>query len=111
LREVCLRATPRPRYKELVESCAAAFEARPSADVATLVAEQALENGRNSDAAAWAKRAIDADPAFADAFVLLGGAEQQLGHRGEARAAYRRYLELAPRGRHAADVEALLRSL
>ncbi len=99
------------RYREVEGKCKAAFAAAPAADLAAGVAQAALEHGRNSDAAAWAKKAIGVDPKLAQAFVLLGGAEQQLGHNAEARAAYSRYLELAPNGEHAQDVRALLPGL
>ena len=67
--------------------------------------------GKTAEASAWARKALTADPGFAEALVLLGGAEQELGRRAEARAAYLRYLELAPRGKHASDVQSLLRRL
>jgi hypothetical protein len=47
----------------------------------------------------------------ADAFVLIGHAERQAGHPKAARAAYRRYLRLAPRGWHASRVRGILRNL
>jgi hypothetical protein len=96
------------RYREVDSKCRAAFQAAPAAPLAMEIAQAALENGRNADAASWARRAIGVDPRHANAFVLLGGAEQQMGHPAEARAAYARYLELAPNGEHAQDVRALL---
>jgi tetratricopeptide (TPR) repeat protein len=96
------------RFRDIETKCKAAFDAQPAAPLAAEVAQAALELGRNVDAAAWARRAIGVDPKHADAFVLLGGAEQQLGHSAEAKAAYSRYLELAPNGQHAQDVRALL---
>ena len=85
--------------------------ATPLATLAADVAQAALEHGRNADAVAWAHKAIAVDPKLAQAFVLLGGAQQQLGHSTEARAAYNRYLELAPAGEHAQDIRALLPGL
>ena len=41
--------------------------------------------------------------------MVLGTANLDLGRNADARAAFRKYLELAPKGRHAADVRALLR--
>jgi hypothetical protein len=96
------------RFRDIESKCKVAFQAQPAAPLAAEVAQAALELGRNADAAAWARRAIGVDPKHADAFVLLGGAEQQLGHSAEARAAYSRYLELAPNGQHAQDIRALL---
>ena len=99
------------RYRDIEAKCRLAFDVQPAAALAAEVAQAALEHGRNADAAAWARKAIGADPKLANAFVLLGGAEQQLGHTAEARAAYDRYLELAPNGEHAQDVRALLPTL
>jgi hypothetical protein len=96
------------RFREVDSKCRAAFQAAPAATLAAEIAQAALEHGRNADAASWARRAIGVDPKYANAFVLLGGAEQQMGHPAEARAAYSRYLELAPNGEHAQDVRALL---
>ncbi len=96
------------RIRDIEARCTAAFEAQPAAALAAEVAQAVLELGRNVEAAVWARRAIGVDPKHASAFVLLGGAEQQLGHAAEARAAYARYLELAPDGEHAQDIRALL---
>jgi len=106
--EACAQVLKRGRYREISQHCAAAFAAAPSADLAGRIAEMALERGRHGDAAVWARRAIHENPRFALAFVYLGGAEQELGHRDAARAAYSRYLDLAPQGQHADDVRALL---
>jgi hypothetical protein len=111
LRAACTKALGKSKYKDIVESCTAAFDARPVAELAAQVAQNALERGRKADASDWAKKAITADPTFADAFVFLGGAEQELGRRAEAKAAYQRYLELAPNGKYASDITLLLRSL
>ena len=88
----------RGRFRDINQWCAAAFAATPSAELAGRVAELALDRGRHGDAAVWARRAIHENPRFALAFVYLGGAEQELGHPDAARAAYNRYLALAPEG-------------
>jgi hypothetical protein len=111
LASACAEGLHAGKYREVEGKCKAAFAAAPAAGLATDVAQAAFEHGRNADAAAWAKKAIGVDPKLAQAFVLLGGAEQQLGHAAEARAAYNRYLELAPNGAHAQDVRALLPGL
>jgi hypothetical protein len=96
------------RYRDIESKCKVAFDAQPAAPLAVEVAQAALEQGRNAEAAAWARKAIGVDPKHAEAFALLGGAEQQLGRSADARAAYARYLELAPNGPHAQDIRALL---
>jgi tetratricopeptide (TPR) repeat protein len=104
----CAQVLRRGRFREMNQWCAAAFAEAPSAELAGRMAEMALERGRHGDAAVWARRAIHHNPRFALAFVYLGGAEQELGHMDAARAAYNRYLTLAPEGQHADDVRALL---
>jgi hypothetical protein len=99
------------KFRDIDSKCRVAFAAAPAAELAAGVAQAALENGRNADAAAWARKAIGVDPKLAQAFALLGGAEQQLGRSAEAKAAYSRYLELAPDGEHAQDIRALLPQL
>ena len=46
-----------------------------------------------------------------DAYVFVGGAEQSAGHRKAAKEAYKHYLQLAPGGRYAADLRAIVGSL
>jgi tetratricopeptide (TPR) repeat protein len=104
----CDQMLHRGRFRDINQWCAAAFAETPSAQLAGRVAELALDRGRHGDAAVWARRAIHENPRFALAFVYLGGAEQELGHPEAARAAYSRYLALAPEGQHADDVRALL---
>jgi CheY-like chemotaxis protein len=82
----------------------------PTADAAPLaLANVYLDSGNNKKAAEWAQKAISANAQGADAYMILGTANLDLGRNADARAAFRKYLELAPKGRHAADVRALLR--
>jgi CheY-like chemotaxis protein len=82
----------------------------PAADAAPLaLANLYLDSGNNKKAAEWAQKAIAANAQGADAYMVLGTANLDLGRNADARAAFRKYLELAPKGRHAADVRALLR--
>jgi tetratricopeptide (TPR) repeat protein len=93
-------------------ACRRALDARPaSAPALTLLAETELTRGRGREALRLATAATTADPAFADAYVIIGGVHQDAGRDAEARAAYRRYLAIAPRGRHAADLRAVLTNL
>jgi Tfp pilus assembly protein PilF len=66
---------------------------------------------RPAKATAWAKKALEIDPSIAEAYVLIGTAEQMSGHAAEARAAYERYLELAPDGKHADELKAIVAEL
>ena len=91
-------------------ACARAFEADPgNASLAFAVAHAEHAHGRLAEAAHWAKRALALDPNAAEAYVLVARDEIEEGRREDARAAYQRYLELAPRGWHQAEARAELR--
>ena len=90
----------------------AAFTADPGvAEIAVVLAKIEFDRGRSAQALAWSKKAIAADPDAADAYVFLGGAEQNAGHGKAAKLAYQHYLHLAPAGRYAADLRAIVNSL
>jgi hypothetical protein len=112
LEQSCRAAFDKKKYREVVESCARAFEARPqAADLAVLVAEAEMDRGRSAAALTWARKAIAVDPTLADAYVFIGSAEQQSGRAQEAKSAYLKYLELAPGGRFAHDLRSIVKSL
>jgi tetratricopeptide (TPR) repeat protein len=112
LEDACRSAFEQKHYRDALNSCTRAFAARPeAAELAVLVARMELDRGRISDARTWAQKATDVDPNLAEAYVFLGTAEQQAGHAPAARVAYMRYLELAPHGRHAQDLRAILSDL
>jgi len=93
------------------EGCARAFEADPTnAAIALAVAQAEHARGRLTEAAQWAKRALALDPKAAEAYVLIARADLQDGRRADAGAAYRHYLELAPRGWHHTEARRVLRS-
>jgi tetratricopeptide (TPR) repeat protein len=74
-------------------------------------AKAEFAQGRNGIAVAWAHRIVKADPTAADAYLIIGVAEQDQSRKGAARQAYKRYLELAPQGAYAGDVRSVLRSM
>jgi tetratricopeptide (TPR) repeat protein len=93
-------------------ACRPAIEAEPeAADLMVILARVAIDRGRAAEARVWAKKALAIRHDLPDAYVFLGGAEQGLGRPAEAKAAYKKYLELAPSGRHASELRAVLRSL
>jgi tetratricopeptide (TPR) repeat protein len=93
------------------EACARAFEADPTnAPLALAIAHAEHGNGRLAVAAQWANRALALDPNAAEAYVMIGRADAKDGRHDDARAAYRHYLELAPRGWHAAEARAAVRA-
>jgi len=95
-----------------VTSCKAATEAKPrSSEALTLLAEAEFTRGHTGVALKLATQATNANQNFADAYVIIGGVYQEKGRNAEARAAYEQYLALQPKGKHAADLRAILPSL
>jgi tetratricopeptide (TPR) repeat protein len=111
LRDGCDKAQAKGQLRRILQACGALFAAAPSAPLATRIAQTAYEQGKRAEALDWSRRAVARDPAFADAYVILGGAEQLGGRTAEAKAAYETYLRLAPQGRHADDLRAVLQGL
>jgi len=110
--EACHKAFDRHRAKDVLATCPQAIDTTPqSAELAVMLARTEFERGRARQALDWAKKAVALDAERADAYVYLGGAEQAAGRSAAAKAAYRRYLQLAPQGRHAADLRAVLANL
>jgi hypothetical protein len=108
----CKKAIGDKRNKEVLAVCPDAFAADPSAaDIAVTLARIEFDRGKSVQAANWGQKALAADPNAADAYVFIGGAEQNAGHRKAAKDAYKRYLQLAPGGRYAADLRAIVGSL
>jgi tetratricopeptide (TPR) repeat protein len=86
----------------------------PTVETAGLLdrrAEAALAAGRSAEALDLARLAIVTDPGFADAYIVIGAVQQSNGQLIDARDSYRRYLELAPLGTHAAEARGALTSL
>ncbi|HJX53111.1 MAG TPA: hypothetical protein VJ801_10130, partial [Polyangia bacterium] len=114
LRERCRKADAGGYGKATVvlAACRPAIEAEPeAADLMVILARAELDRGRAAEARSWAKRATEVNPDLADAYVVLGGAEQEAENPDAAKAAYKKYLELAPNGRHARELRSILESL
>ncbi len=108
----CQDAIRGKRSKDILAVCPAAVSDDASAaDVAVTLARIEFDRGRSTQASAWSKKAIAANPEAADAYVFLGGAEQNAGHGKAAKQAYQHYLQLAPTGRYAADLRVIVNSL
>jgi CheY-like chemotaxis protein len=102
----------RGRPTAILAACRPAIEAEPgAADIMVILARVELDRERAAEARTWAKKALGVNPNLADAYVFLGGAEQEIGNPDAAKAAYKKYLELAPTGRHARELRAVLDSL
>jgi DNA-binding response OmpR family regulator len=113
LRAACHEADDdgRGKYRAVMAACQAAVDADPGAvDVMLILAAAEANRGHDRQALGWAEKALAVDPAAPDAYVFLGNGQQAAGRQGDARAAYQKYLELAPQGKYAADLRAVLRS-
>lgn len=109
VRADCEKAIRGGGARRIIRACAEAFAADPTAaDLAVAVAKAEFDRGRSAQALAWGKKAVGADPNVAEAYVFIGGAEQNAGRGKAAKQAYQRYLELAPKGRYAADLRAIV---
>ncbi len=82
----------------------------PARDLTTR-AEAALAANRIDEATELAHLALVADPRFADAHFVVGTIKQGNNEPAEARIEFRKYLELAPLGTHAAAARKALASL
>jgi hypothetical protein len=110
-RSRCKRAISGKRSREILDLCPGAFTSSPGgAEIAVALAKVEFDRGRSAQAYAWGKKAIAANPDLADAYVFIGGAEQGSGHGKAAKEAYEHYLRLAPFGRYAADLRAIVNS-
>jgi hypothetical protein len=92
-------------------TAAVATTVNNSADLLLHRAEAALAQGRSAEALDLAHLATVTDSRMADAYVVMGLVQRSSGQMVEARDSYRRYLELAPLGSHAAEARAALTSL
>jgi tetratricopeptide (TPR) repeat protein len=91
-------------------ACARLFESDPTnASLALAIAHAEHGNSRFAEAAQWAKRALALDANAAEAHVMIARADMKDGRRDDGLTSYRRYLELAPRGWHAAEARAAVR--
>ena len=92
------------------EAAPASAKADPAAQL-TRRAEAAFAANRQGEALDLARLALDADARYADAHFVVAGCQRARGQKAEARDEYRKYLELAPLGVHAADARAALATL
>jgi hypothetical protein len=101
----CRAALAKRNTAAIALACDHALEVDASLAVPILAwAKRELDRGNVAVATAWARRTLDTDQSLADAYLIVGVAEQEAKHATAAKAAYRRYLELAPRGRYVRDV-------
>jgi tetratricopeptide (TPR) repeat protein len=70
-----------------------------------------MNKKKPEDAAAYFTKAIELDPASADAYFYRGMAEFQTKKNAEAKADFKKYLELDPNGAEAKDAKEMLQAL
>ncbi len=108
----CRQAIRKRDVKLVNASCESALGADASLAKPLLAfAKAQFEKGKPAQAAIWARRIAQANGSLADAYLIIGAAEQEARHPAAAKAAYQRYLELAPKGSYAGDVKSSLESL
>ena len=112
---LCRDGLQKKQSKAIVSSCGDAVEVDASLAPPLLKwAKAEFERGRTAVAANMARKIIQVEPAnpnLAEAYVIVGTAEQESSRASAAKVAYRRYLDLAPRGYYANDVRSALKSL
>ncbi|HVR64541.1 MAG TPA: DUF4388 domain-containing protein [Polyangia bacterium] len=112
LLQKCRSAFGQGKMREAAAACAAAKDANgESGDALLMLAHVEFNRNHLKEALQWAEKAIKADPNLADAYVIFGGVQQDAGRNREAKWAYKKYLELAPRGQYAADLRAIIDTL
>jgi hypothetical protein len=107
----CQSAFMGHQWRAALESCGAVFDAAPSAALAMRIAHAHWAHGDATGAGTWGQRALELGTQDADAYVLIGHSQRAAGDTAAAVAAYRSYLELAPRGWHAARLRTVIRQL
>jgi tetratricopeptide (TPR) repeat protein len=107
----CQVALRRERAKAALTACEQVARDNPSsADAQVLLAHAELLAGRDRETLRLARSAAALDPNCADAQLLIGTVQQAAGRFSEARTAYEAYLRGAPRGSHAAEIRAILKT-
>jgi CheY-like chemotaxis protein len=108
----CRTAFSEKRSKDAETACIAAKDANPdSAEACALLGHALFNRNHRREALQWAERAVKLDPNHADAYVIIGGVKQAADDNRAAKAAYQKYLQLAPSGQYAADLRAIVNSL
>jgi hypothetical protein len=96
--------------KKHADEAPAATAVEPARDITTR-AEAALAANRLDEAMELAHLALSADQRFADAHFVVASVQQAHHQNGAARDEFRKYLELAPLGTHAAEARTALSTL
>jgi hypothetical protein len=110
--DACREAVKKRDAKAVSAACEAALEVDATLARPLLAfAKVQFERGKSGVGATWARKVLHVDNTLADAYLIVGAAEQEARRPSAARTAYQRYLELAPRGPYANDIRSTLKSL
>lgn len=108
----CRQAIRRRDFRRVNATCEDALASDASlAQPLLSLAKAQFEKGKSAQAAVWARRIVQVNGSLAEAYLIVGAAEQEAHHPAAAKTAYQRYLDLAPRGPYADDVRSSLSSL
>jgi hypothetical protein len=109
--EGCRLAIKSRDLKGINATCERALGGDPSlAKPLLAIAKGQFEKGKSAQAAVWARKIVQVNSSLAEAYLIIGVAEQEAHRPAAAKAAYQRYLELAPQGAYAQDVRSSLKS-
>lgn len=98
--------------KKAIPPLEKAVALKPDGDEALVaLANCYLDRGNAPKALSTAQAGIAANPANADAYLVIGAVQQEAKNLPAAKAAYQNYLVLAPKGRFAKEVRAILSSI
>ena len=99
----------RGQFSKTRQTLREAAHLRPqAAEVFSLQADLALDEGDVDNGLRLAKKAVHADPNYADGHLSVAMASQAKADTATARSHFKKYLELAPNGDRAKDVKAIL---
>jgi CheY-like chemotaxis protein/Flp pilus assembly protein TadD len=106
------KSLDRGRASKAIPPLEQALALNPSGVEALVLLGQAyLDKEQGKKAVSYVDRALALNPRNPDAYLVKGTAEQMLGDKAAAKAAYGEYLKLAPQGKNAAELRAILRDL
>ena len=99
-------------FTKAVKEYKSALGIKPNSVAANLGLGNAYyELDKNQDALTHLEKAKSLAPRDAQVYVLLGAVYQSAGRKNDAVDAYKRYLELAPNGKFAKEVDGILKGL
>jgi hypothetical protein len=109
--EAPVAVAPKAETKAEAPKAEAPKPAAPEAAQLVALARKQLDRGAVKKALGNATRAAELDPNQAEAYLIIGVAQQQNERTADARSAYQRYLALAPKGAYASEIRSVLRAL